>query len=87
MSMLARRAARDMDATERQMVMAIHWLVDEMVSALANGDTVHLLGLGTFEIRRTAKDTTFLQGKKVTRPPRNIVKFRGSQVLKRKVNE
>ena len=87
MSMLARRAARDTDATERQTRAVIHYLVDEIVSALARGDTVHLLRLGTFEIRRTKLDTTFLQGKKVSRPARNIVMFRGSKTLKSKVNE
>ena len=64
-------------------------MLDVMESALLDGETIEVRGLGTFTVVRTSQREKYVPktGQKVLVPSRRLVKFKVSGSLKTKMNE
>lgn len=85
---LVKRAARRIEVNIQESRQVIDTFIDEIVTQLENGQTVNILGLGTFE--PVAREETMRRnprnGQLMTVPPKKSVRFRLSGLLKNRMN-
>lgn len=79
--------AEKADLTKKQAGIAVDALLDTVKGALANGDSVGLIGFGTFEVRKkAARDGRNPVTQEVIHiPAKNVPAFRPGKQLKESV--
>ncbi len=79
---------RNIGLSRRDSAMLVEAVLDELSEALATEDIVKISSFGTFSMRMKGKRTgrNPRTGEEVAIPPRRVVAFRASQVLKQRVN-
>ncbi len=79
---------RNIGLSRSDSAMLVEAVLDELAEALETEDMVKISSFGTFSMRmkgeRTGRNPR--TGEEVAIPPRRVVAFRASQVLKQRVN-
>ncbi len=79
---------RNIGLSRSDSAMLVEAVLDELATALETDGTVKISSFGTFALRmkgeRTGRNPR--TGEEVAIPPRRVVAFRASQVLKQRVN-
>ena len=85
---MVRRIADETNLTQAQAVEVVETIVDEIKSALEQGDAVILRGFGSFHVRdkqvRIGRNPK--TGQEAAIPPRRVVRFQSGKSLKHAVN-
>ncbi len=79
---------RNIGLSRSDSAMLVEAVLEELAEALETEGTVKISSFGTFELRtkgeRTGRNPR--TGEEVAIPPRRVVAFRASQVLKQRIN-
>lgn len=81
--------ARKADFTRSTAKVAVEAVLDVITEALSEGDTVQLIGFGTFEVRDRAErqGKNPATGESMLIPARKVPAFKPGSVLKSAVND
>jgi DNA-binding protein HU-beta len=81
---LMTRIAKDAEITKRQAAKALDALVDGVQEALSKGDSIILMGFGTFSVmsRSPRKGRNPQTGREIFIPASKIAKFRAGKGLR-----
>jgi len=79
--------AKDADLTKKDAGEALDAILDNVEKALSKGESVTLVGFGTFSVGKRAARTgrNPQTGEKIQIPAKNVVKFQPGKDLKQKV--
>ncbi|MCY4231786.1 MAG: integration host factor subunit alpha [Alphaproteobacteria bacterium] len=79
---------RNIGLSRRDSAMLVEAVLEELVGALETEDTVKISSFGTFSMRMKGKRTgrNPRTGEEVAIPPRRVIAFRASQLLKQRIN-
>lgn len=83
-SSLSEKTGRDADDTAR----LVSSLTDIIVGGMQDGKAVSLQGFGIFEVKKRPEKIVFnpTTGKRILYPPKLVIGFRPSSLLKEKIN-
>jgi DNA-binding protein HU-beta len=81
---LMMRIAKDAEITKRQAAKALDALVEGVQEALSKGDSITLMGFGTFTVmsRSARKGRNPKTGREIVIPPSKTAKFRAGKGLR-----
>jgi DNA-binding protein HU-beta len=84
---LVTKISRDAEITKRQAEKALNSLVDSVQDALSKGDSVTLVGFGTFSVmsRAARKGRNPQTGREIFIPASKAPKFRAGKSLRQSV--
>lgn len=85
---LVKNLARKYQVSPEEARNVVDSFIDEIVTQLEQGETVNIMGLGTFEpvARQETKRRNPRNGELLDVPPKNSVRFRVSGLLKNRIN-
>lgn len=84
---LAIAVQRQTPVSRRQSVKLVQMVIEELVEALARGESVKLSGFGAFQLRSKAEriGRNPKNGEPATISPRRVVVFRASRLLRTRI--
>jgi nucleoid DNA-binding protein len=85
---LVKNLARRHQVSPEEARNVVDSFIDEIVTQLENGESVNIMGLGTFEpvARQETKRRNPRNGELLNVPPKKSVRFRISGLLKNRIN-
>ncbi len=86
---LADKVVEKLGVSKKESIDILSMVLDEIKSALQNGETVKIAGFGNFVVRekKARKGRNPKTGEEIGITPRRVVTFRPSQLFKQSVNE